>query len=710
MLPFPIPVSGGPSARLFGRELSWIAFNRRLLYEVADTTLPVLDRLLKLAQSATTLDEYFMVKVPFLKETPHDSTGKAKADHEFKQIQAHLQALVARQQAHFAFSLRPQLAHSGIHVLDYADLTDFQAKHCHHRFEDEIAPVLTALVTPPEQPIPDFSNLSLNLAVWLGTQEQPQLGWVKLPRVLPRFMIFSDVSTEQGWTAIPLEQIVAVHLNKVFPTDTLQGCFPFRVTRNAGIGVLDAETGNRMEMIQESLQQRQQQGQAVRLEALNSMPDWVRSRLLAHLQLTSADTYRLSSWLRLSDVEELTRLPRPDLRSQPWKAVPPATLLPRHKPSMRSFATVASHPAEDLFTVIAQGDLLLHFPYHSFTDSVEQFVAQAAADPAVLAIKMTLYRTAVDAPIVRSLMTAAKAGKQVVALVELTAPLDEAINIQWAKSLEKSGAHVVYGIVGFRTHTNLALVVRREGEQIRQYTYMGTGDYLPNRPQPYENLGLLTSRSEVGMDLSRLFNFLTGCSRQVTYQTLLVGPDHLREPLKAMIEREAHHACAGQPARLIVKLNLLADPDLIEALYTASQAGVTIDLIVRGICRLRPGVPGMSDRIRVVSILGQYVEHSRILYCHNGGHPEAWIGTADWTPRGLNERIEVMVPLREPELIATVYQQLQWLLADNQSSWQLHPTGQYVRQSPTAGETPVSAHIQFKRQVTARNNTLQASD
>jgi len=694
MMPPPEFLASGHSPRLFDRELSWIAFNRRLLYEVADTSQPLLERLLKLAQTAAALDEYFMVRVPLLKGV-HSQEVAIASPEDFRRVQAYLRPLMARQQAQFAFSLKPELAQKGIHLLNYGALTDIQKKHCQHRFEDEVAPVLTALITSPGEPTPDFSNLSLNLAVELEQDDHQQLAWVKLPRVLARFMVLSGIEDHQEWVAVPLEQVIAAHLPSLFADCQIRACFPFRVTRSADLGTLDSETANLMEMIQESLQQRQQQGVVVRLETSRLMPDWVRSHLTAHLQLTAADIYQLRGWPGLRDLWEVARLPRSDLSAPAWHPALPAALVAHDRPAMLSLVKVAQDPTADLLAEIADRDLLLHFPYHSFSATVENFVAQAASDPNVLTIKMTLYRTAVDAPIVRSLMTAAKAGKQIVVLVELTAPLDEAINIHWAKSLEKAGAHVVYGVVGFRTHTNLVLVVRREAGQMRRYAYIGTGDYLPDRPQPYEDLGLLTSRPEIGADLSHLFNFLTGCSREVAYTTLMVAPGKLKSQLQSLLEREAQHAAQGKPARLIVKLNLLADPDIIETLYSASQAGVEIDLIVRGLCRLRPGVVGMSDRIRVISILGDHVEHSRILYCHNDGNPEAWIGTADWTPGGLNDRVEVMVPLPSPPLIAELRQILDCLLSDNQDSWILCPDGKYVKRQPSPQDSPLSAQQCF---------------
>lgn len=696
MSKFQVSISDRES-RLFDRELSWVAFNRRLTYEVARPHQPALTRLLKLSQAAASLDEYFMVRMPLLKGDVVGKEAIALPNEDLHRLQSYLRTLMARQQAHFAGNLQPHLARQGVHLLSYTDLTTSQKQRCQTRFEDEVRSVLTAWITQPDAATPDFSNLRLNLMVWLKRVGKRKIAWVKLPRVLPRFMTFQDAPQTADWIAVPLEQVIAAHLPSLFPDDVIQGCYPFRVTRSIDLGVLDSETANLMDMIQEGLQQRQQQGRPVRLEVAAAMPHGLRSQLARQLTRAPLDLYPLQGWLGLSDLKELNRLPRPDLFPPAWQPGLPSALRPQPTPSMLSFVALSSVPVENLFQEIAQQDILLHFPYHSFTQTVERFVAQAATDDQVLSIKMTLYRTAVDAPIVRSLLAAAKAGKEVVVLVELTAPLDEAINIHWAKRLEQAGAHVVYGVVGFRTHTNLVLVVRREADGIQQYAYLGTGDYLPDRPQPYEDLGLLTSRPDIATDLSHLFNFLTGCSHHIGYQTLMVAPDQLKHRLQELIQREAAHAQQGRPARIIVKLNLLADPDIIAALYAASQAGVDIDLIVRSICRLRPGIPGLSDRIRVYSLLGQFVEHSRILYCQNGDAPEAWIGTADWTPRGLNERIEVMVPLATPSLVADIHTLLQTLLADTQNSWQLHPNGQYIPRQPAAGNTVQSAQQIFQQ-------------
>ncbi|MEO1093872.1 MAG: polyphosphate kinase 1 [Cyanobacteria bacterium J06638_28] len=696
----------GHTPTLFDRELSWLAFSRRLLYAVADSHQPILQRVKQLAQASASLDEYFMVKVPILEAAA--PACDQRQNHPQVCFQSIVQALVSRQQAHFADTLRPHLAAQGIHLQDYATLTDIQKRQLHHRFEDEIAPVLTTFITPPGHPIPDFSNLSLNLAVWVADEDGDAIAWVKVPRSLSRFVLWPIPNQTANWVVIPLEQLVAAHLPQLLTQWRIRGVFPFRVTRSADSITLNAPTDSWLEHVQQSLQARHQRSSAVRLEITPTLPDWLCAELLSHLRLQAKAIYQLQGWLGLADLQEIAELPREDLQVVPWQPALPAAFKARPIPSMLSLGATGTVIHSDIFQLLATQDILLHFPYHSFTATVERFVTEAARDPAVLTIKMTLYRTAGDAPIVRSLMEAAKAGKQIIVLVELTASLDEATNIHWAKSLEKAGAHVVYGVVGLKTHTNLILVIRQEADTLQQYAYVGTGDYLPDRLQPYEDLGYLTSCPTISADLCYLFNFLTGCSRQVAYQALMVAPEGLRTQLKQIIAAEIDQASQGQPARLIVKLNQLADSDMIETLYRASQAGVTIDLIVRGVCCLRPGIPGLSDRIQVTSLLGRYVEHSRILYCHNGGQPKAWIGTADWTPRGLNERVEVMVPITAPALIADIEQRLQRWLMDTQQAWQLQPDGRYIRRQAEPTEAPFSAQDIFmtdaKGTSTAPNN------
>lgn len=677
------------------RELSWVAFSRRRLYEAADPALPLLDRVLYLAQVSAQLDEYFMVRVAALKQAIADLSPELTPPPEtpapqLRQIRAAMKPLLARRDAYFGCTLRPQLAAQGIHVLSYHQLTPVQQDRLRRRFEDEIAPVLTPLITPPNQPIPDFSNLSQNLAVRLRQGDVAWLAWVKLPRVLDRFLTVSRAPDANPWLAVPLEQVINAHLPLLFPDYTVEQATAFRVTRSANLDLVDAETTNLMDLVQDSLNQRHQQGQPVRLELAAATSPAVRSQLVQHLGLSDADVYTLSDWMGYADLMTLATLPRPDLRSPHWQPIYPQPL-PSASPTTPFSFPSASATAEDWFTILQRQDVLLHFPYHSFAATVEQFVAQATQDPAVLAIKMTLYRTSGDTAIVRSLMAATQAGKQVVVLVELTTPLDEAINIHWARSLEKAGAHVVYGVIGLKTHTNLALVVRQEAAGIRAYAYVGTGDYLSQRPQPYADLGLLTGRPTLGQDLIRLFNFLTGYSQHPAYEQIWVAPVTLRSQLKACIEQEIQWVQAGHRGHLMAKLNVLADREIIDALYAASQAGVHIDLIVRGVCCLRPGVAGLSDRIRVVSVLGRYVEHSRILYCHNGSQEQVWIGSADWTPRGLDQRLEVLAPLQDGTLQQQVKQLLETWLADTQDTWELRADGRYVRARPAQGHPPFRA-------------------
>ncbi|NJN21858.1 MAG: polyphosphate kinase 1 [Leptolyngbya sp. RL_3_1] len=692
-----VPKSYGYEDRPYlNRELSWLAFYRRQFYGAIHRDLPLGEQLLRLWQLSRQLDEFFMVRVAALYqqitadvtalESPLSPDGLSPAD-QLQQVRATLLPLLARQQAHEIRQVWPQLAQEGLVFCPYRQLSDRQRAALQQRFEQDIAPMLGPWVTPPDQQLPDFASLSLHLAVAVQSRQGWQWGWIKVPRILARFVSLETPVSGQAWTAVPLEQVIAAHAASLFPGCRVGGVVPFRVTRSADLGLIDSEADNWMTLVESSVQQRSQQGQAVRLEVTAAMPAGLQSRLLQVLGLTAADLYPLLGWLSYGEWIEQIDQHRPHLRAPAW--TPPAPARDRSPP--RSPWRVPAPPAVDILTGLQQQDQLIHLPYQSFGGTVEAFVAAAAVDPAVLTIKTTLYRTAGDVPMVRSLLKAAKAGKQVVVLVELTTTLDEPSNLYWAQSLEKAGAHVVYGVVGLKTHTNLVLVVQRLGDTIHHYAYIGTGDYLPCRPQPYADLGLLTGCPILGTDLNHLFNFLTGYSRHGAYQQLLVAPVTLRSHLHRLINQEIHHAQAGRPAQIQAQLNVLADPEIIDALYTASQAGVTIELVVRGVCCLRPGVPGLSDRIRVVSILGRYVEHSRILYCHNDGDPEVYIGSADWTPRGLDQRIEALAPIRDSALQQQIRQYLTWWLADTQDAWQLHGEGRYSRCCPVTGTPPFSA-------------------
>jgi polyphosphate kinase len=698
----------GAEARYFNRELSWITLYRRLLYEAATPQRPLLDRLLRLAQVSVQLDEYFMVRGADLKREIVHCPRRCSPDgltpqREWQRLRAAILPLMERQNAHFQRVLQPQLAAEGILLTDYRCLDEAAQLRIHYRFEEEIAPLLHALVVRPSSPWPEFSNLSLILAVGMGKPamgtvshgpQRDDLAWVKVPRSLPRFLPIAPFERHRPWVAVPLEQAIAAHLSLLFPQQAIAWIAPVRVTRSANLDLEDwdlddPDTDNLMALVQENLQQRQQQSDPVRLEVGHSLPEAVLHTLAEGLGLTTGDCYRLPGWLAYGDLVQVADLPRPDLKAPAMAGQTPVALAPR--PGPRTLVPF-NQPPPPLFQVLRQRDVLVHLPYHAFSATVERFVAEAAADPQVLALKLTLYRTSGDAPVVRSLLTAAKEGKQVVVLVELTASLDEEANLHWARRLEKVGAHVVYGVVGLKTHTNLVLAVRQEGSTLRQYAYIGTGDYLPHRLQPYGDLGLLTSQRILGQDLSHLFNFLTGYSRPQSYQQLWVAPVTLRSRLTTLIHDATAAAATGQPTRLVAKLNVLADPAIIDALYQAAQGGVTIDLIVRGVCCLRPGVPGLSDRIRVVSILGRYVEHSRLVYCQMGETAIAYLGSVDWTPRGLDQRIEVLAPITDAGILAELEGLLDLWLADNQNSWLLQPDGTYRRLRPRGGERPFDVH------------------
>ncbi|MDA0266269.1 MAG: polyphosphate kinase 1 [Cyanobacteria bacterium] len=683
------------------RELSWVAFYRRQFYGATHGDLPLGDQLLRLWQLSGQLDEYFMVRVAALYQELTTDAATLSPDglnpaRQLQQVRAALLPLLERQQAHEIRQIWPRLAEQGLGLCPYHRLSDRQQTRLQHRFEQEIAPMLGPWVYPPDPNQPDFSGLSLHLAVAVQSRQDWRWAWVTVPRILARFVALGDPSPDQVWTAVPLEQVIAAHASMLFPGYRVGAVVPFRVTRSADLGLVDSEADNWMALVESGVQQRSQQGQAVRLEVTAAMPAGLRSQLRQTLGLTDDDVYPLLGWLSYGEWIEQVDRHRPQLRAPAWPSAPLSW--PSSRPAISPWQ-LSLPPTENILARLREEDLLIHLPYQSFGATVEAFVAAAAADPAVLTIKTTLYRTAGDVPMVRSLLRAAKAGKQVVVLVELTTTLDESSNLYWAQSLEKAGAHVVYGVVGLKTHTNLVLVVQRLGDTIHQYAYIGTGDYLPRRPQPYADLGLLTCCPEIGTDLNHLFNFLTGYSRHGTYQQLLVAPVTLRSHLHSLIDQEIRHAQAGRPAQILAQLNVLADPEMIDALYKASQAGVTIALVVRGVCCLRPRVPGLSDRIRVVSILGCHVEHSRILYCHNNGDLQIYIGSADWTPKGLDHRIEALAPIRDPALQLQLHRYLTWWLADTQDAWQLEADGRYSRCCPEPGESPFSAQAAMARAV-----------
>jgi len=698
-------------AYYLNRELSWVEFNRRVLHEALDSRTPLLERLKFTAIFSSNLDEFFMVRVAILKDQVEAQVSRLTPDgrtpqQQLEEISDRLRPMVAEQHRLFEETLRPQLEDHGIHLLNYIDLNQEQRLYLQNYFEKRIFPVLTPLAIDPVHPFPHISNLSLNLAVMV---KDPQTGVerfarVKVPNSLPRFVAFPkelQLQDESGqkvlWTGVPLEQVVAHNLEVLFPGMAIQEYYPFRITRDADFEVSEDEGDDLLQAIEQELRRRRFGGSVVRMELHPSMPASIRQTLMEEMELTDGDLYEVEGLLNLKDLFALTGFPLPDLKDEPWPAVIPARLR-----SLSEDPALPPLDIPDLFEVIRQGDLMVHHPYESFTASVEQFITQAAHDPHVLAIKMTLYRTSGDSPIVNALITAAQNGKQVAALVELKARFDEENNITWARKLEDAGVHVVYGVVGLKTHTKIVLVVREEQEEIHRYVHIGTGNYNPKTARLYTDLGLLSCREELGADLTDLFNYLTGYSRQHAYRKLLVAPVNLRDRMMAMIRRETDHARNGNPGRIIAKMNSLVDAKIIALLYEASQAGVEIDLIIRGICCLRPGLEGISENIRVVSLVGRLLEHSRIFYFGNNGEEEIYIGSADWMPRNLDRRVEAITPIEDPLLLQELKEQLDIFMNDNRQCWELQPDGTYVQRRPPSEEGVLNAQaILMQRAVKA---------
>ncbi|PMB42189.1 polyphosphate kinase 1 [Fischerella thermalis CCMEE 5205] len=678
----------------FNRELSWLEFNRRVLHEALDHRTPLLERLKFTAIFSSNLDEFFMVRVAILKDQVQALLSQRTPDGRTPQEQLEaiaqlLRPMVVEQHHLFEKVLRKEMASHGIHLLNYPDITREQRFYLEELFKQRIFPVLTPLAVDPSHPFPLMANLSLNWAVVVKdpVTGEEKFARVKVPNILPRFIALpKELETQNGklnhWTGIPIEQVVAHNLDALFPGMIIKEYHLFRLTRKADISVVEEEADDLLLAIQQELRGRHFRGSVVRLEIQPSMPKSVRKMLMQEMELSASDIYEIDGLINLKDLMSFMALPLPELKDKPWTPVIPSRLRHFHQPSNIS----QLDEAENIFSVIQQNDLLVHHPYESFSASVEQFIAQAARDPQVLAIKMTLYRTSGDSEIVSSLISAAESGKQVAALVELKARFDEENNINWAQKLEKSGVHVVYGLVGLKTHTKIVLVVRQEGERICRYVHIGTGNYNPKTAKLYTDLGLLSCREELGADLTDLFNYLTGYSCQNYYRKLLVSPVTMRDRMIALIRREIEHSQNGEKGRIIAKMNSLVDPQIIATLYEASQAGVEIDLIIRGICCLRPGVPDVSTNIRVISIIGRFLEHSRIFHFHNNGHDEIYIGSADWMPRNLDRRVEAVTPVEDPKILQNLQNILEIMLADNRQAWELKSDGSYVQRHPGKNE------------------------
>ena len=657
-----------PDDRFLDRELSWLAFNERVLQLAEDPDLPVLERAKFIAIFASNLDEFFMVRVAGLKR--RIATGiavRAASGLTPREVleniwnRAHL--LQLQQAVIFRDEVRPALAANGVQILAWDDLTDSEKQEMDAFFDQRVFPILTPLAVDPSHPFPYISGLSLNLAVVV---RNPLTGnelfaRVKVPPLLPRFVKVDDQRF------VPLEDIMAAHLHELFPgMDVLQH-HTFRVTRNEDLEVEEDDAENLLKALERELTRRRF-GPPVRLEVESSIDPHVLDLLVEELGVSPQEVFRLPGPLDLSGLWSIYGVERDDLK-QP-------AFVPR---TSRELAEVESASAPDVIAVVREHDVLVHHPYDSFSTSVQLFLEQAAVDPHVLAIKQTLYRTSGDSPIVQALIEAAREGKQVLALVEIKARFDEQNNIDWGRKLEEAGVHVVYGLVGLKTHVKLSMVVRDDGDQLRRYCHIGTGNYHPKTARLYEDFGLFTCDHQVGEDVSNLFNVLSGYSMNTEYHRLLVAPHSIRTGLIERIEREIEHHRAGRPSGIRFKCNSVVDERIIDALYRASQAGVPVRIWVRGICALRPGVPGLSDNIEVISILGRFLEHSRAFEFTHGGRTEVWIGSADLMHRNLDRRVETLVSLKEPSEIAEVAALFDLALSAQTSAWLLQPDGAWVR-------------------------------
>ncbi len=676
--------------RFLDRELSWLRFNQRVLELAEDSSLPLLERTRFLAIFTSNLDEFFMVRVAGLKRRIAAGVAVPAASglmptQVLDLILTTTRGLAERQARVFRDEVVPALADVGIELIRWDDLDREEQKTCKRLFRDRVFPVLTPLAVDPAHPFPYISGLSLNLAVLIRNPRtgKEHFARVKVPPIFSRFV---PVGNQRF---VPLEDVIREHLKRLFPGMEVLEVDTFRVTRNEDLEVEEDDAENILAALEKELLRRRF-GPPVRLEVEESIAPQVLALLVSELGVSDDEVFRLKGPLDLRGLHDIADLPRQELK---YPAFLPTTHL--------RLAEVESAAPVDVFKATRRRDVLLHHPYDSFATSVQRFLEQAAADPHVLAIKQTLYRTSGDSPIIDALVDAAEAGKQVLVIVEIKARFDEEANIRWARKLEQAGCHVVYGLVGLKTHCKLSMVVRDEPDGIRRYTHIGTGNYNPKTSRMYEDLGLITTNERIGEDVAHLFNNLSGWSRNATYEELLVAPDSIRNGLVDQIHREVAHQQAGRPARIRLKANSVVDEAVIDALYLASQAGVPIELLVRGICALRPGVPGLSETITVRSILGRFLEHSRIFWFENGGEPAAWIGSADMMHRNLDRRVEVLVRLPGEDSVGQVGRLLDLAFAPGTSAWELDSTGEWHRNTGTSHLQEALIEAQRRRRTLA---------
>ncbi len=706
--PRPGPVDDGPDLRAtslyLNREISWLEFNARVLAEAENEAVPLLERLKFHAIVASNLDEFFMVRVAGLKQQLTGEVGEMPPDgltvaEQLHAISLRVHDLGERQSNNLLHNLLPKLVEQGIHLVKPEALPSDAQAALDQRFKNEIFPILTPIAIDPGHPFPHVRNKSLNLGVMFQRDGAVEAGFgvVQVPMMLPRLFevlgVKGPVGTPVRHTFVLLEDLIARNVATIFPAVRLKGVYVFRVTRNFDLEIDEEEGEDLLQTIQQELRRRER-GNAVRLEFAGEPTAASLAKLVKALKLDpDRDVYRTAGMLNAYDLMEIAaREDRRDLRDEPFTPL----------------AAPHLHHTEDIFHTIREGDVLLQQPYDSF-DTVVDLITRAADDPDVLAIKQTLYRAGGDSPIVKALARAAEAGKQVTAIVELKARFDEESNIQWARTLEQSGVHVVYGLLGLKTHAKCLLIVRRERGQLRRYVHLSTGNYNSSTARSYTDLALFTARPNIGEDASSLFNLLTGYSAPPRWNSFIVSPLGLHEAVLGLIQREADHARAGRPARITAKMNALVDADVVEALYRASQAGVPTTLLVRGICCLRPGVPGVSENIEVRAIVDRFLEHGRLFHFSNAGKDDVYLASADWMPRNFHRRVEVMVPVEDPTLRARLLETLSISVNDNVKSWRLLPDGTYARVQPKAGAPLVRSQARFIEMTREKAKGVEAS-
>jgi polyphosphate kinase len=688
----------------FNRELGLLDFNWRVLHQARDQRVPLLERVRFLAITSSNLDEFFQKRVGGLKRQLGAGVQMLSQDGRMPGEQLAFIADAA-QEMYAAIThawdqeLRPLLrADPDIVIADWTELDGPQQKELNQYFRENIYPVLTPLAVDPGHPFPFISNLSLSLAVLMrhGARNTMHFARLKVPTTLGRWLVVPG--SPHRHHVLPVEQLIQANVAELFPGMEIVSASAFRVTRNADVDRDDDDAEDLVEMISEELRERRF-APVVRLEVERGMPREVRDLLIRELELEDADVYEAADLVDHADCMAFAELDLPAFKYEPWEPVTPEAL--QHEGE--------TEDERNLFAILRNGDLLVHHPYESFTASVQRLLNEAADDPAVLAIKMTLYRTGVQSPVVQALLRAAERGKQVAVLVEVTARFDEANNIVGAQMLEDAGVHVTYGLVGYKTHSKVTLVVRMEDGRPRTYCHIGTGNYHAKTTRLYTDLGLLTANREIGADLVNFFHFLTGYAPDQHYQRLIVAPRDMRRVMEERIHREVQAQRDGGRGRIVAKMNALDDTGIIQELYRASQAGVQVELIVRGHSRLRPGLPGYSDNIRLVSILGRFLEHDRVYYFHNGGDPEIFISSADWRGRNLNERVETMAPVLDPGLRERIVEILHYALNDNRLAWDLRADGQYVQRRPAPGEPEVNYQDMLMRDAHSRSRSPNTS-